>query len=425
MAERNRDQISRLDLFSKLTPVETERLLQISKAQEYPAGTVLFRQDDPADRFSLIVNGMTEIILSLGTPEERVLSILQPGDFLGEVGLLHPDQKRTASARILTDSKHFEIMKNDFDALIHQSPSIAIRLAQEMSLRIHKSELATIQDLQEKNRRLERAYQELKEAQVQLIEKERLELELSLARAIQENALVHEIPSPEGWMIHARWQPARTVSGDFYDFFQYGKGRIKFLIADVVGKGIPAALVAATSRSILHTLMTQDVSPGQVLESANNLIFDETPDKFFVTCFYAEIDLDLGWIHYANAGHCLPFWIPSNPDHSSTIGVLKAVGMPLGALPGSRYDQKEALIAPGERLILYSDGLIEAHNRNGEMFGQERVLDYLKTSVKGSASSILEPESLVNGLLNEVSQFIGDTSHQEDDLTCLIIERIK
>lgn len=413
--------IQDLSLFSALTPFEVEGLLNIAQVREYPAGRLLFLEGDAADRFSIILSGEIDIILSLGTPEERVLATLGGGNFLGEMGLLHPDQKRTASARVRTTSQHVEILKSDFDELINNQPAIAIRLAQEMSLRLRNSELAIIHDLQEKNQRLAQAYQELQEAQAQLIEKEKIEAELALARKIQENALLREMPIPAGWKIITRWLPARSVSGDFYDVMLQGDEKIKFLIADVAGKGVPAALVMATSRSVLRTLMAQDVRPAQVLESANAILFDETPENIFITCFYAEIELGSGQMRYANAGHCLPVCLQGHIQATGGLETLKASGMPLGALPGSRYTEKQARISPGDRVLLYSDGLIEAHNPAGELFGEPRMMEYLQTA--NLAMRKAGSDELINGLFSQVAEFGGASADQEDDLTVLLVER--
>lgn len=415
--------IQDFSLFSKMAPLEIEGLSRIAQVREYQAGQLLFMEGDAADRFSIILNGETDIILSLGTPEERVLTSLGTGDFLGEMGLLHPEQIRTASARARTPSQHMEILKNDFDALINNQPTIAIRLAQEMSLRLRNSELAIIHDLQEKNLRLVRAYQELQEAQAQLIEKEKIEAELALGRKIQENALLREVPIPAGWKIITRWMPARSVSGDFYDVMLQGDEKLKFLIADVAGKGVPAALVMATSRSVLRTLMAQDVRPAQVLESANAVLFDETPENIFITCFYAEIELSSGEMCYANAGHCLPVCLPGRAQTDGELETLKASGMPLGALPGSRYIEKHAVMSLGDRVLLYSDGLIEAHNPVGELFGEPRMMEYLRSANRVAMQGDSTADDLINGLFSQVAEFGNASADQEDDLTVLLVER--
>jgi serine phosphatase RsbU (regulator of sigma subunit) len=303
-----------------------------------------------------------------------------------------------------------EMTRPEFEALIDRQPHLASRLLKEVVKRLRASDNATIRTLQGKNRQLTKAYDELKAAQAQLIEKERMETELSLARRIQENSLPDELPQPEGWQVAVNWQPARTVSGDFYDVLCGPDDNLHLLIADVTGKGVPAAMVVATARTILHTFMAQNLSPGELLREANELLCDETPPGMFITCFYAVIEPRSGLIRFANAGHNLPYCLGQNG-----LRPMNARGMPLGALPGSVYDGEQAVVEPGEGLLLYSDGLVEAHDPQGEMFGNAR----LEKLLTGLASD----EGALDVLLNSLGEFTGDTPEQEDDITLLWVSR--
>lgn len=208
------------------------------------------------------------------------------------------------------------------------------------------------------------ARQQLAEAQ----ERERIEQELRVARVIQETLLPREIPSLDGWTLTAFWQPAREVSGDFYDFIWLPDGRMGILVADVTDKGVPAAMVMATTRSILRAAAERLMNPGEVLARANELLHPDIPAKMFVTCLYLVLEPETGHIQYANAGHNLPYL-------RTTEGVLelRATGMPLGLLPGMAYEQKEVTMKPGQSILLSSDGIVEAHNADREMFGFPRL----------------------------------------------------
>ena len=251
------------------------------------------------------------------------------------------------------------------------------------------------------------ARQQLIEAQ----ERERIENELRVARVIQQTLLPKEIPQLSGWALAAFWQPAREVSGDFYDFIELPDGRMGMLVADVTDKGVPAALVMATTRSILRAVADRLIEPGQVLERVNDLLYPDIPPKMFVTCLYLVLDPKTGRMTYANAGHNLPYL-----RTAEGVVELRATGMPLGLLPGMRYDQKEVVVKPGEGLLLSSDGLVEAHNPQREMFSFPRVKRLMGEHPGG--------EGLFQFFVDHLNAFTGPDHEQEDDITLVTIERL-
>ena len=215
-----------------------------------------------------------------------------------------------------------------------------------------------------------------------------------MARVIQQTLLPQELPELQQWKVGALWQPARAVSGDFYDFIQFRDGRLAIIIADVTDKGVPAALVMATTRSILRAAAERLVSPGAVLERTNEVLCPDIPPKMFVTCLYALLDPATGYLCYANAGQNLPF-----VQRQGSVDELRATGMPLGLLPGMGYEEKETILHPGDRLLLYSDGLVEAHNRQREMFSTPRLRSLLAEHC-GDAD-------LVDYLMDQMHEFTG------------------
>ena len=240
-------------------------------------------------------------------------------------------------------------------------------------------------------------------------DREREAQELSAARVIQQQLLPKELPSLPGWRLASYYQPARAVGGDFYDFLELPDGHLAIVAGDVTDKGIPAALVMTTTHSIFRGDAPGLVSPGAVLEQANNRLYPDIPAHMFVTCLYAVLDLRSGLLRYANAGHNLPYV-------ATTDGVteLRARGMPLGAMPDMTYEENEAYLAPGESILLHSDGLAEAHNPQGEMFGFPR----LQKVVESSGS-----EHLIDECLTELKEFVGSDWEQEDDITLVTLQR--
>jgi len=242
-------------------------------------------------------------------------------------------------------------------------------------------------------------------------QRERLEQELHVARIVQETLLPKKVPDLPNWHISAHWQPARAVSGDFYDFIPFPDGKLGLVIADVTDKGIPAALVMATTRNTLRTTAERLVSPGQVLAETNNLLCPDMPMSMFVTCLYALLDPVNGHIIYANAGHPPPYQRGQNQ-----LVELRARGMPLGLMPDMVYEEKEADIQPGDSVIMYSDGLLEAHNPEGEMFGLPRIRKMLAIPECGA--------SLIQCMLNELSGFTCPGWEQEDDVTFVCLDML-
>jgi steroid delta-isomerase-like uncharacterized protein len=241
-------------------------------------------------------------------------------------------------------------------------------------------------------------------------ERERVEQELRVARSIQQASLPKEVPTLEGWQITPFYQPAREVGGDFYDFHLLSEGRLGLVVGDATGKGVPAALVMASARSMLRAVAQASESPGEVLRSVNDPLVTDIPSNMFVTCFYAILDPESGSLSYANAGHDLPYL-----HRNGTAEELRARGMPLGLMPGMSYEEKEITLEAGEAALFYSDGLVEAHDPEGEMFGFPRLRDLVAEHAEDAA--------LGDYLLEELYSFVGEGWEQEDDITILTLQR--
>jgi serine phosphatase RsbU (regulator of sigma subunit)/anti-sigma regulatory factor (Ser/Thr protein kinase) len=252
-----------------------------------------------------------------------------------------------------------------------------------------------------------RVAQLVRQQQLEALERQRIEQELRVARLIQQTLLPKAVPNVDGWDVDAYYQPARAVGGDFYDFIYYPDGRIGFVIGDVTDKGVPAALVMATTRSLLRSAAERYDSPGAVLERTNELLVEDIPPKMFVTCLYAVLEPGSGRLVYANAGHDVPYLRARDG-----VVEMRARGMPLGLLPGMKYEEREATMRPGDCLLLYSDGLVEAHSPTREMLGFPRL-----QSLLGQPTG----DELVPFLLDTLSEFTGPAWEQEDDVTLVVI----
>jgi serine phosphatase RsbU (regulator of sigma subunit)/anti-sigma regulatory factor (Ser/Thr protein kinase) len=255
-----------------------------------------------------------------------------------------------------------------------------------------------------------RVAQLVREQEVEIRRRERYEQELQVAQLIQQNFLPKELPAHRGWALDAFYRPAREVGGDFYDVFDLPDGRLGVVVGDVTDKGVPAALVMASTRSVLRASAQRLVEPGRVLERVNDQLVGDMPPNMFVTCLYGVLEPGEGHVVFANAGHNLP----ALHRHTGPCEV-KATGMPLGLLPGMTYEEASFTLQPGERVLLYSDAIPEAHDPTGAMYGFPRVLEV----VGGHRAD----ERLIDRVLTDLHAFTGPGWVQEDDITLLTLRR--
>jgi serine phosphatase RsbU (regulator of sigma subunit)/predicted ester cyclase len=242
-------------------------------------------------------------------------------------------------------------------------------------------------------------------------ERELIEQELQVARQIQQELLPESVPKLDGWQIATYYGPAREVGGDFYDFLELSSGRLGLIVGDATGHGMPAALVMATTRGMLRAVVQSSESPGEALARVNEALVADIPPSTFVTCLYGILDPESGRFSYANAGHNLPC-----RRHYDQADELRARGMPLGLMPGTGYEEKETVLEVGDSVLFYSDGLVEAHDAEGEMFGFPRLRRLV-------AEHAAEEGSLVDFLMVELRSFTGDRWEQEDDITLMTLGR--
>jgi serine phosphatase RsbU (regulator of sigma subunit) len=256
----------------------------------------------------------------------------------------------------------------------------------------------------------------VRQQQQQAQERERIEQELRVARLIQQTLLPKHVPDLPGYQLAAYYQPAREVGGDFYDFLELDNGHLGLVVGDVTDKGVPAAIVMATTRTMLRASAQRLDSPGEVLKRVNDVIVRDIPPNMFITCLYAILDPETGLLRFANAGHDLPYRRRRRTSSSGGAEELRATGMPLGLLPGMSYEEKEIVLQRGDSVLFYSDGLVEAHDPEREMFGFPRL-----QGLVGAHRS--DGPAMVNFLLAELARFTGDQWEQEDDITLVTLDR--
>jgi len=237
--------------------------------------------------------------------------------------------------------------------------------------------------------------------------------EMQMAFRVQSQLIPLRLPEIQGWDFAARWQPAKEVSGDYYDFIP-GKGRHGIVIADVSGKGMPAALFMASTRSIIRAKATASLSPADNLSQANDLLCADAAQGMFVTLFYAELSPDHPGLTYVGCGHNPPFWYRADRRE---IVELNPTGPVLAANEGVQYQAKNIEAGRGDVLLLYTDGFTEAFDEQQQLFGDDRLKDVLKRHAHES------PQRLLESIQQELEAFVG-AAPQSDDRTIVIAKRV-
>jgi serine phosphatase RsbU (regulator of sigma subunit) len=406
--------LSQIPLFKTLPSAEIKHLNEVLKPISLDPDVVLCHEGEPGDKFYIITTGQVEIIKSLGTPDEQILGNRNPGDFLGEMSLLVPDGLRTATVRASSAVELLELSYADFDQLLKKRPSLAMEMVRELSIRLRHSDNTMIRDLTEKNQELAQAYQELKAAQAQIVEKEKLEHELSLARQIQQSILPDDLALMAGFDFGARMVPARAVGGDLYDFIQLDQDTMGISIGDVSDKGVPAAIFMALYCSLLRAEAPYAPSPAEVLRRVNHHLINMRDTGMFVTALFGVLNQKTSQFSYARAGHHVPILID---DFGKEMAINRDQGQLLGFFPDPVLDIQTVDLPQGSTLLLYSDGMLDVMDSNNEFIGENRFREIVQGSRGKSAQELCEY------IITELKNIQGDNP-QYDDMTLVAVQHI-
>jgi serine phosphatase RsbU (regulator of sigma subunit) len=403
--------LRQVPLFASLPEDEIRRLAETLEPVELEPGGLLFREGEAGACCYFIMQGEVEVLKALGTPDERLLAVRGPGTPLGEMGLFSQVHAHTASIRARTPLHVLGMRRDDLEGLLQRQPTLAFKLIQTLSQRLDESENHTIADLREKNRLLQLAYDELKAAQAQIIEKEKLERELEVARQIQLSILPRSLPQNGRFEFGARMIPMSAVGGDFYDVLQLENGSLAVAVGDVTGHGVPAALLMALTVTLLRAEARRIESPSEVLQAVNRELMQVNDTGLFVTALYGILDDSSGTFHYARAGHSVPLLLDAGRQ---PVEVGHGVGQPLGLFEEMLVDEASLDLVTGGLLLLYTDGVTEAVNPQGEFFGDERLLATVRSSDGAS------PDQTCGAVWDALQAYQAGAS-QEDDVTLLAV----
>jgi sigma-B regulation protein RsbU (phosphoserine phosphatase) len=237
--------------------------------------------------------------------------------------------------------------------------------------------------------------------------------ELALAGEVQTSFLPRELPDIPGWQLSVTLKPARETSGDFYDFISLPNGRLGIVVADVTDKGAGAALYMALSRTLIRTYAAEyPAQPELALSAANRRILKDTDTDQFVTVFYGILDPATGTLSYCNAGHCPPIFISAQ---DKDVQKLIRTGIPLGILEDETWKQKAIQLAPGDVLVLYTDGVTDAQNQQGAFFDEDRLLECVRANLGHAAQDIR------HAIVTDIDRFVGNMPQFDDIVVAAIV----
>jgi serine phosphatase RsbU (regulator of sigma subunit) len=403
--------LARIPFFTALPPDELDRLVAELDVVNLNSGDILFREGDPGEHLYVVVSGELEILMAPDTDDELILNILHAGEYLGEMSLIQPGGLRTASARARGEAVLLSMSRSQFRDLLQHHPELSTAMVSVLSQRLDNTNVSTFRDLTEKNRQLQKAFDELKAAQEQLIEKERLERELKVAADIQMSILPNVLPVHEKFDFGGRILPARQVGGDFYDIFILDEEKIGVLIGDVADKGVPSAIFMARAHALIIAEADSATSPGDVLRMANKHITRLEKATQFVTALYGVLDTRTGEFSYARAGHEPPLLLS---EHGDVQRLPHKPGMALGLWENIILDEHNVVLPQSSLLVLFTDGMTDCRDPKGEPFGLERI----KTTTSGLRNATAQ--SSCDRLFDTLMMYQSGAK-QDDDVTLVAV----
>lgn len=396
--------------FPGVTEDDVHALMNAAVAQTYPAEHVLVHEGEIEHIFYILADGQAEISQKLGDGTKRVIITRQPGEFFGEMALIEK-MPRSATVTALTKVTVLEVSEEAFQELLVSHPTLALAMIRRFVSNVRASGRATIADLTRKNEELRRAYEELKAAQAELVQKEKLEHELEIAGEVQRSLLPVTFPKVSGYSFFGRNVPARHVGGDLYDVIRVDDEHVGLLMADVSDKSVHAALIMAVTRTLFLSHARRSLSPAEVsLAVHEGLLEVSSNDDMFVTVFYGVLNTTNGRLRYVRAGQDEPLLYRATGGLPET---LTANGRFLGMLPHLKLEERETQLHPGDLLVMYSDGVPDAVNPANDVYGLDRLRALLEAYRAAPAKVVC------SAIFNDVFEFRGEAP-AFDDITVLV-----
>ncbi len=425
MDQLQRD-LSTMPLFAGFSAQQIADLASLLVLRDLAAGQVLFLQGDAGHESFLVLAGELEVVSHIDATTTIPLSIKRVGEIVGEMALID-QQPRSATVRAGKASRVAVLDEAAFFQLLNNNASLAVEMLRRGTRNLRETSTTMIARLEAKNNELAQAYEDLKSAQEELIFLNRVQEEMNVARRIQRQFLPHELPLVAGWDMAAFNRGAQAVGGDFYDCIELPGGALGLIVADVCGKGVPAALFVALTRSLVRAAsqapwmiqagddtLLHNILVGALLFSNEYIARVHGESNMFITLFYGILDPQQCVMSYVNAGHNPPLMLRRA---DSSIEELESFNLPIGIIETETYSPMQTRFDPGDMLVAFSDGITEAMNAAGEAFDDERLLAVVQ------AHRHVTAQQLVDTVVEAVDGFAG-SAPQADDMTLLVVQRL-
>lgn len=402
--------LRRIPLFADVSSEGLAMLEQHSRKRLIPADSWLFKQRDRGDACYVVINGTLRLVVEQGSNEETTLGLLGSEAFFGELSLLEPAGTRAAGVIAVVNSEVLEIPVAAFERLLRTHPELAFNVLRRVAAHVRRADERRLEDLRHKNRLLTDAYTALEQAQAEALRRARAARELELGRELQRRLLPQTLPTLPGLAIAAATFPAYEMSGDFYEARQINDHTLELVMADVCDKGAGAALVMALSKGLL--LDTAHHSPLAAVERFNRLIRATNIEMAVITMLYAIFDMQTNVLTYVRAGHDWPLHFRAQ---TGRVALLEGGGMPIGIAEEAFFEEMQVVFAPGDALVLYTDGVCDARNYAADAYGRERLIAAVQ------AYGQLSANGLADAIISDVRAFQAGTP-PIDDLTLLVVK---
>lgn len=423
--------LRRSPLFSSIGQQELEAFVRRTAVTAFDAGDTLLRQGERREEAFLVLDGSVDLFYEVG--DERIhMATIGRDQIVGEVAALG-DGRQVATVVAREPVEAARLRKVDFVLAIAGNPELAVALVDALARRVQRMAeplavlthavaalergtydpemLASFAPQSDDIGTFARAFKTMAQ---EITQKHRQQQDLEAAHRIQQSILPGALPKRErAFDLYATMRPARNVGGDFFDYFETGEGRIGFVVADVSGKGIPAAIFMALSRTVIHHLAAAGSPPATCLAQANDLLADGNDAAMFVTALYGVLDAASGELVWCNAGHTPPLVRRADGRVEPLASVPE---MAVGLFAGLPYTAHTTRLEPGETVLLYTDGITEAFDLALEAFGDARLRDAL-------AGIDDAPRGTVEGVIGAVDAFTAG-AEQSDDICVLAVRRL-
>jgi sigma-B regulation protein RsbU (phosphoserine phosphatase) len=401
------------NVFRGLDEEGLEELRQVAEIHTYPEQTTLIRQGDRGNTLFVVVEGRVAVTQRLEDGQERLLGIRGPREFFGELALLD-ETPRMASCVTLTETKVLEVTEETFDHVLENSPAVAYAIMRHVVDMLRDNDRTSIKGLLAKNKQLQEAYEELKTAQASLVEKERMERELEIAADVQRSILPGNLPQYPGYHFAAYLKPARQVGGDLYNIIDLDQEHVGILLADVADKSVQAALFMAVTTTLFQVESKHSLSPSAVAQAVHQGLMEVSSNAdIFVTAFYGVLHRPSRKMTYILAGQERPFLLRGDEP----VKTLSGRGRFLGMINPLELHEYSIQLHPGDKLLLYSDGAVDAENWEHEQFGYDRLVALLAENRHCTV------QELITAVATEITTWNEDVS-PFDDLTLVAMEVI-